>query len=102
MKYFKIKAEYLKSVPEKKNISLLSLETGEILEGTSIALIDHEAFTKLRLKLERRGYVKIQRSWCNGDKVLKQFCLNSYHFKIGEQFPCAAALGIKLSCLAAT
>ncbi len=102
MKHFKIKTEYLKSMPETKNVSLLLLETGKILEGTSIGWKDHEAFTKLRFTLERRGYVKTERAWHNGDKVLKSFCLNSYRFKIGDQFPCAIALAIKLSLLPTT
>lgn len=53
---------------------------------------DHPAFAALRDDLERRGYIKTQRSWSNGDHVLKPFYLNEIYFDEGEQFPCGAAM----------
>ena len=53
---------------------------------------DHPEFASLRNGLERQGYIKTQRSWWNGDYVLKPFYLNDKKFKKGEQFCCAGAL----------
>lgn len=53
---------------------------------------DHPEFKILRNKLEEQGYIKIQRSWWNGDSVLKSFTLNGARFKKNEQFPCGAAI----------
>lgn len=56
---------------------------------------DHPAFTELRDRLEREGYIKTERSWLNGDRVLKPFYLNNMYFDVGEQFSCAPAMGGK-------
>lgn len=53
---------------------------------------DHPEFAKLRFELEKDGYIKVQRSWWNGDIVLKPFLLNGKKFKTGEQFPAACAM----------
>ena len=53
---------------------------------------DHPEFTELRELLEKEGYIKVERSWSNGDRVLKSFKLNEKMFKKSQQFPCAAAL----------
>lgn len=65
---------------------------------------DHPAFTGLRNDLEKRGYIKTERGWSNGDRVLKPFYLNQVYFSNGEyentpedewyddRFPCAAAM----------
>lgn len=58
---------------------------------------DHPEFTKLREQLGADGYIKIERGWWNGDRVLKPFKLNDKVFKVGEQFSCAGAMGIHLS-----
>lgn len=69
----------------------------KILQGkgdwSSVQNEDHPEFKKLRELLGMQGYIKIQRSWSNGDIVLKEFRLNGYNFKKGDRFPCAAALG---------
>ena len=53
---------------------------------------DHPEFAKLRNQLGELGYIKIERGWWNGDRVLKPFTLNSVEFKKGEQFSSAAAM----------
>jgi hypothetical protein len=58
----------------------------------SISSKDHPEFTILRNKLEDLGYIKTERGYWNGDRVLKQFYLNDVKFKKGSQFSCAAAL----------
>jgi hypothetical protein len=63
---------------------------------SQISYIDHPAFTALRDLLEREGYIKTQRSWSNGDRVLKEFILNDKSFLEGEQFSCATAMHRKL------
>ena len=55
--------------------------------------IDHPEFTKLREQLEVEGYIIIQRSWWNGDRVLRSFKVNGLTLKKGSTFYCAAALG---------
>ena len=59
----------------------------------SVHTEDHPEFKKFRELLGMQGYIEIQRSWINGDVVLKDFYLNGYRFKKGDQFPCASALG---------
>lgn len=61
--------------------------------------IDHPEFTKLRNELGDLGYITIQRSWWNGDKVVKPFKLNGMIFRKGETFPCAAALATHIKVL---
>lgn len=71
-----------------------------LLKGTHKTVVsgsqDHPEFAKLRDHLEHTGFIKTQRSWCNGDQVLKNFWLNGVQFKPDQQFPCAAALGIQI------
>jgi hypothetical protein len=59
---------------------------------------DHEEFTKLRNQLEELGYIKTERGWWNGDRVLKSFKLNEWTFRKGHQFPCAAAMKVSIDC----
>jgi hypothetical protein len=67
-------------------------------KGYSISSKDHDEFTKLRNQLEAEGYIKTQRSWWNGDRVLKPFYLNGWKFKKNHKFPCASALKSSISC----
>ena len=53
---------------------------------------DHDEFTKLRNQLEELGYIKIERGWWNGDRVIKGFKLNGFPLKKGERFYSAAAM----------
>ncbi len=59
--------------------------------------VDHPAFAALREHLGARGYIKIERGWCNGDSVLKRFTLNTFEFEPGEQFSSAGAMGNSFS-----
>lgn len=59
---------------------------------------DHNEFTKLRKQLEEQGYIKCERGWWNGDRVLKPFTLNEWHFDQGHKFPCAAAMKVSIEC----
>lgn len=67
-----------------------------IVKGESYGTKDHPEFTKLRNRLCKLGYISIESSYWNGDKVLKSFKLNELTFKRGESFLCASALDIKL------
>lgn len=53
---------------------------------------DHPEFKLLREQLGQDGYIKIERSWWNGDQVTKPFTLNGKKFKTGDRFPCGAAM----------
>ena len=67
-------------------------------KGLSISSKDHDEFTKLRNQLEELGYIECQRSWWNGDRVLKPFYLNEWKFKKNHKFPCAAAMRVSIEC----
>ena len=70
-----------------------------IVKGESYGTKDHPEFTKLRNRLCKLGYIQIELSYWNGDRVLKPFKLNELTFNTGEQFSSASALGIKLKLL---
>jgi hypothetical protein len=67
-------------------------------KGCTISNKDHDEFTKLRNQLEQEGYIKTERGWWNGDRVLKPFYLNGWRFKKNHKFPCAAALKVSIEC----
>lgn len=64
--------------------------------GYSISNKDHDEFTKLRNQLEELGYIQTQRSWWNGDVVLKPFTLNGAKYKKDYRFPCASAMSVQI------
>lgn len=74
----------------------------KILKGwdksVSISSKDHDEFTKLRNQLEELGYIKTQRSWWNGDIILKSFKLNGWTMRKDHKFPCASALRVSIDC----
>jgi hypothetical protein len=61
-------------------------------KSVSISTKDHDEFTKLRNQLEELGYIKCERGWWNGDRVLKGFRLNEFTFKKDDKFCCAGAM----------
>ena len=81
IKQFRLKREHITSVSHSQRISI----------------IDHPEFTKMRNRLEKQGYIQIERDWWNGDRVIKPFSLNAYKFKKHDMFPCASALDRWLS-----
>jgi hypothetical protein len=95
LKQFRLKKEYLSSVPDNKYTILSDLVGKIIVQGDSYACKDHPEFTKLRNKLCELGYIFIEPTYWNGDRVLKPFKLNKLTFRKGESFPCAVALAIK-------
>ena len=74
----------------------------KILKGwdksISISSKDHDEFTKLREQLEREGFIKIERSWWNGDRVLKSFKLNEFTLRKGHKFLSAGAMRNSIAC----
>ena len=65
---------------------------------TSYYTQDHPMFTELREQLGREGYIKIERGWWNGDRVLKGFKLNEWTFRKGQQFSSASAMQNSIVC----
>lgn len=59
---------------------------------------DHDEFTKLRNQLGELGYIKIERGWSNGDRVIKGFKLNEWTFRKGQQFSSATAMRNSIHC----
>lgn len=93
--YFNIHIDYLCSTPEVLQYKYKRQENRTIEETYWSGVrsdIDHPTFTLLRNHLEREGYLQVERSWNNGDRVLKSFYLNDKLFEEGEQFPCASAM----------
>jgi len=72
----------------------------KILRGldrcSSTSSRDHPEFAALRDRLEALGFIKCQRQWWNGDRVLRPFQLNGIEFRPNEQFPCGAAMRLHL------
>lgn len=87
-------------IKDRSNISHEDLI--KILKGwdksVTISNKDHDEFTKLRNQLEELGYIKTERGWWNGDRVLKSFKLNGWTMRKGHKFPCAAALRNSIEC----
>lgn len=75
----------------------------KILEGkhrTSVTKnVDHPEFAKLREKLASEGFIRIERGWWNGDRVLRPFTLNGVQFEKEDQFVCGAAMKFHLQFL---
>jgi len=90
---FFIDIKYLKSVSLTESVKII-LSDGNVGEGTSYYDQDHPEFTKLRTLLEKEGFIKTERSWWNGDIVLKSFYLNDKLFSKNQRFLCASALGV--------
>lgn len=86
---FTIREEYLTSCNEA--FSWIS-PTGHGPNGTVAKSVDHPAFAALRKHLAALGYIKMQTTWVNGDRVLKHFHLNKVPFKPGDKFFCASAM----------
>jgi hypothetical protein len=96
VKQFRLKNEYFTSVPDNKYMEFHNLVGEIIIKGNTFGTKDHPEFTKLRNRLCELGYISIEHSWINGDKVLVPFKLNKLDFEKGEQFPCASALGTRM------
>jgi hypothetical protein len=57
---------------------------------------DSEEFKALRNQLEADGYIRCERGWWNGDRVLKTFFLNGVRFDANDQFCSGAAMKLHL------
>jgi hypothetical protein len=68
----------------------------KILKGEdrckSLSHDDHPEFKELRNRLEAEGFIKCERGWWNGDRVLKRFTLNGAIFRKDEKFCSGAAI----------
>jgi hypothetical protein len=104
MREFFISEEYLTDVPnnhikykydttkELTHEQLVDILVNGNIQYTSLSHKDHPEFTKLRESLSESGFIKIERSWSNGDRVLKPFKLNGKRFKKDDTFYCAGAM----------
>lgn len=84
--YF-IKPEYVVSVTKE----LRYFTSNGSIRGQH-STVDHPSFTELREHLGKNGLIQIERSWSNGDRVLKSFYLNNYLMLPGDKFACGAAM----------
>ena len=109
LRKFVLDEQYICDVTVRKEYDLIKDRNNvtdedliKILKGhdkmVSISNKDHDEFTKLRDQLEELGYIQTQRSWWNGDRVLKSFKLNEWTFRKNHKFPCAAAMKVSIEC----
>ncbi len=73
------------------NEDLIQVIKGEGNCG-SFSTDDSPEFKVLRNQLEELGYIRCQRSWWNGDRVLRAFQLNGVTFRKDESFGCGSAM----------
>lgn len=92
MEEFKIDERFLTDVPKTGHMKFVDVLTGQKYEGKFTGVKDHPEFDKLRRQLGEAGFIHVEPSWWNGDRVLKKFKLNGKTFNVGDQFPCASAL----------
>jgi hypothetical protein len=86
---FMIKEEYLTTCNE----AFTWIDPiGGAESGTISKAVDHPAFAALRLHLELKGFIEVQRGWINGDRVIKPFYLNKVYFDVGEKFVSSSAM----------
>jgi hypothetical protein len=90
-----VRVEHRQEIKDKHDL-LKAIKNPVVM--SSISSKDHDEFTKLRDQLESLGYIETQRSWWNGDRVLKSFKLNEWTFRRGHRFPCAAAMRVSITC----
>lgn len=85
---FQLKEEHCVSLSDE--VTCTKTETGS--SYSSKGQVDHPSFTRLRLHLEAKGLLFVERGWVNGDRVLKKFKVNGVLFQPGEKFFCSAAM----------
>lgn len=104
---FDINPQFLESVTDVKEYSIYddpeNITEEELIDTIKDANIirltgtkDHPEFARLREYLCENGFIKIQRSWWNGDIVTKSFTLNNAIFEVGDNFPSASAMKIHM------
>ncbi len=100
MKTFRLSKKYICQVCTTRKSKLYD-PNGILLDVSVIStrFDDHPEFEKLRNKLEKKGYIRTERNWVNGDTVLVPFYLNKLKFKKNEPFPCASAIKIRIELL---
>lgn len=109
LKQFTIDEQYITDVTVRQEGSVFGDRTDltadelvKVLTGqdrwVSTSSKDHDEFAKLRNQLEELGYIKTERGWWNGDRVLKAFKLNEWTFRKGDKFASAAAMQNSIDC----
>ena len=108
---FTIEESSITTVTTVETISLYRNRSAEEVSGEDLVIIlkrnptatitgsdDHPEFKLLRDRLESEGYISCQRTYWNGDRVLKPFQLNEWSFKTGDRFLSAGALRVSIDC----
>ena len=109
LKQFTIDEQYITDVTVRQEGSMFGDRTNltndellKVLKGeerwVTTTSKDHDEFTRLRNQLEELGYIKTERGWWNGDRVLKAFKLNEWTFRKGDKFASAAAIKNSIVC----
>lgn len=88
---FDIKEEYMTDLPVTYSWTSESGKPCSILSHAS-----HPAFEALRIRLERDGFIKVERGWHNGDRVIRSFKLNGVMLYPGDRFSCPYPLKVDL------
>jgi len=85
-----INPEYMTSVPT--GYDLITSDGRRIKSHGST---DHPMFESTRRWLAAQGYIEVQESWCNGDRVIKPFFFNNVLLEVGDTFYSAGAWSTK-------
>ena len=85
--YVFVNPDYLVSTPAGFSVINSKGFTTE-LSGSE----DHPFFRETRKWLEQSGYITCQRTWVNGDRVIKPFYFNNVYMNEGDTFSCACAM----------
>ena len=85
-----VRPEYLSSVA--RGGSRCVVRNGKSVPQGSMSHKDHPYFDDTRNHLEREGYIHGERSYSNGDRVLRPFYFNNILLEEGDQFSCAGAM----------
>ena len=75
---------------------LITILKDEHRTTTTISHKDHPMYAALRDQLEAEGYIKCERSWWNGDRVLEPFYLNDVFFTTGDKFLSGIAMNVHM------
>jgi len=100
---FKIEEQYITEVLIEKSQNIHAVKENPTVEDTikmmqgkgwvySRWTEDHPKFAELRNLLEDKEYIVTCRNSKNGDRVIKEFYLNSVLFEVGEKFFCSEAM----------
>jgi len=86
-----VRPEFLTSVAYGGSYRVI--RNGKAVKSGSTGFKDHPFFAGVRDNLELEGYIKCERNYSNGDRVLRPFYFNNILLEEGDPF--SSAVGMK-------